>query len=79
MEAAVSPQALEAFAAFKKNLQWAKAHRDDLEQFAGKYVAVSKGRILESADSGSALEEKYKEIPGVYIAAVVRRGMRWVL
>lgn len=79
MAADVSAQALEAFVAYKKNMIWAKAHRDDLEQYAGKFVAVSKGQILEAADSGELLERKYKEIPGVYIAVVVRRGTRWVL
>jgi hypothetical protein len=75
----VSAQALEAFAAYKKNLAWAKMHRDDLEQYAGKFVAVSKGQILESSDSGELLEQKHKGVPGVYIAVVVRRGTRWVL
>jgi hypothetical protein len=75
----VSPQALESFAAFKQNLRWAKAHRDDLEPYAGRYVAVAKGKILEASDSGRQLEEKYKGTRGVYIAVVVPRGTRWVL
>jgi hypothetical protein len=79
MAAEVSGQALEAFAAYRKNLVWAKSHRDDLEQYAGKVVAVSNGQILEASDSGQALEAKYRGIPGVYIAVVVRRGTRWVL
>jgi hypothetical protein len=77
--AEVSSQAIESFLAYKKNLEWAKSHRDNLEEYAGKFVAVSNGRVLEVGESGVALEQKYGDIPGVYIAVVVRRGTRWVL
>lgn len=79
MGAEVPAEAIEAFRTYQSNLRWAKENDRKLERYAGKYVAVASGRILESSSSGEELEKKYHDVPGVYIAVVNRRGLRWVL
>jgi len=75
----VSADAIEAFRSYQDNLRWAKENGRKLERFAGKYVAVANGRVLEAAKTAAELEAKYNNVPGVYIAVVVRRGLRWIL
>ena len=75
----VSADAIKSFQSYQDNLRWAKENSRRLGRYAGKYVAVSNGKILDSAQSGAELEAKFKDVPGVYIAVVVRRGLRWVL
>jgi hypothetical protein len=79
MSTEVSADTIKSFQSYQSNLKWAKENGRKLERYAGKYVAVANGRILDSAQSGAELETKYKDVPGVYVAVVVRRGLRWVL
>ncbi len=75
----VPAEAIEAFRTYQSNLRWAKENGRKLERYAGKSVAVASGKILESSSSGEELERKYHDVPGVYIARVAHRGLRWVL
>ena len=75
----VSAEAVEAFRKYQSNVRWARSNDQKLERYAGKFVAVANGQVLESADTSQALESKYHDVPGVYVAVVVRRGLRWVL
>lgn len=79
MASDVSSEAIEAFRRYQSNLRWARVNGEALEQYAGQFVAVSNGRVLEAARDPSELERKYHDVPGVYIASVLRRGLRWVL
>lgn len=79
MAAEVSTEALESFKAYKRNLQWARAHGENLEKYKGMFVAVANGKVLDSAQKLGELQEKYAEVPGVYVTLVVQRGLKWVL
>jgi hypothetical protein len=79
MSAQVSPEAIEAFKAYKRNLEWAHGHGDVLETYQGKFVAVANRNILDASSDREKLEKAYSGVPGVYIMQVVKRGLKWVL
>lgn len=79
MAATDTAAALESLKRYRDNLVWAKQNRESLERYAGKFVAVAQGKVLDASEDRGELETRYSTVPGVYIAAVVKRGTRWIL
>ncbi|MGB6501756.1 MAG: DUF5678 domain-containing protein [Thermoplasmata archaeon] len=77
--ATVPAEAIAAFNAYRQNLRWAKVHGESLERYKGMYVAVANGKVLDSSKEEAGLLARYAEIPGVYVALVIQRGLKWVL
>ncbi len=59
----------------KKDLEWISSHREEVEKFTGKWIAVLNGKILATGDSVSNVMEvvRGKHIKGLPLVTKVPR------
>jgi hypothetical protein len=75
----VSPEALETFRQYDKNLKWAKTHDNELDPYTEKYVAVADEKVIGSSANRDELVGMVRGRVGVYIAFVPKHGLIWIL
>ena len=64
---------------FTRNHRWIIAHREELQPFEGKYVAVDNGRVLASSRSAWALHRRFLKRQYVAIDYVDPPGLVRIL
>lgn len=79
VNAALSPEVLRAFEAYRRNFQWAKDNDTALHRYENEFVAVAGGRVIAHADTREGLASEVESNVGVYITYVAKRGLMWFL
>lgn len=79
MASVLSDDARETFKKYDRNARWAMSHGDALQEFEERYVAVSDGKVIASADTREEVEIEVAGVPGAYVGLVPRKGLIWIL
>lgn len=75
----LSAEALTGFAAYDRNLRWAKANSPALDSYEGKFVAVEDEKVIASGPTSEAVRELVRGHASAYITFVFYRGIAWIL
>lgn len=79
MSASLSADVLTLFEAYQRNLNWAKQHDRELDEYEDKFVAVDDGQVIAAGKTHAAVSNRVRAHPAAYITYVARRGLVWLL
>ncbi len=63
---------------YHRNYLWFNSHYNCFEQYKGKYIAVFNEKIVGISKSKKYLENKCKDMVGVYIDYIPEKDVIWV-
>lgn len=75
----VTPEMLDALAAFTRNADWAVDHPEVVYEHVGRWIAVLDERLVAVGDDPAELQERFLGRKDLYLRFVGPRGRRRVL
>ncbi len=70
----------EALGRYSKNYEWFNSNYEILKkEYPDSVVAIDNGKVIASGTDLENLKEKTKNIPGVFITAILTEKLIWIL